>query len=143
MELEHISNDKEAAGRLKKGVLIAIAICFAIFGVVLSAFPKQSTLGSIIELFLVGAGIILSFLWCWLDSIINDYSILKNRLFFVVVFTLFIFILPLGLIIYIYGSRGFKKGNVALLKAIGFCLFLILVFTIAGFITCLVLGIPI
>jgi hypothetical protein len=47
------------------------------------------------------------------------------------------------LIIYMYGSRGFKKGNVALLKAIAFCLFLVLVFTVTGFITSLILGVPI
>jgi len=102
MELAHISNDKAAAGRTKKGVLIAIAICFAMLGVAYCAFPEQSIVGSVIKIFPVGAVIVLSFLWCILDSIINDYSLLNNRLFFIVVFILFLFILPLGLIIYLW-----------------------------------------
>ena len=142
MESALIAHDKGTLRRYKKRTLIAIAICFAILGVVLSAFPEQSLVGALVKFFPVCAVIILSLLWCWLDSIINDYSLLKKRLFFVVLFTLFIFILPLGLIIYIYGSRGFIKGNVALLKAIAFCIVLLVVTAGTGFITSIVLGIP-
>ena len=139
MELALIAHDKATLRRYKKRTLIAIAISFAVLGVVHSAFPELFIV-SFVERFLGFVIIVLSYMWCWYDSIINDYPLFKKNLLLV---ALFIILLPLALIIYMYRSRGFKKGNLALIKAIAFGTFLVLLSAVTGFITCLILGIPI
>jgi hypothetical protein len=134
-----VFNTEDAAiiQKIMKICLAVLPFILIILSVGTIALDKESLALQIINAVSAVAMIGLSYFWCRLDSVVNDYPFGKYMI------ALFILALPLGIVIHLYRSRGFKKGSIALIKLTAYLAVILLVATAIGMATCHFLQIPI
>lgn len=117
--------------------LAVLPFFFIMFSVGFAALHEGSLALQIIGFVFVAAVICSSLIWCLLDSVVNDYPFGKYML------GLFVLALPLGIVIYLYRSRGFKNGSIALIKVAAFVAVILFLSGVSGVVTSRILKISI
>lgn len=105
--------------KAQSAMLVALGVAFALLGVVVTALSsgaiEKSSFAHRVVLWAMAVAIIApSYIWALLDAVVHDYPFGKSML------VLFLALLPAGLVVYFYWSRGAAGGTVALVKACAF-----------------------
>jgi peptidoglycan/LPS O-acetylase OafA/YrhL len=116
--------------------LLVLPFFFIMICVGYYTLPEGSLALEIIGYVFLVAVTCSSLIWCLADSVTNDYPFGK---YLPLVFVLF---LPLGIAIYLYRSRGFKNGSIALAKVAAFVAVMLFLSVVCGVVTSHICSIP-
>ena len=91
-----------------KIIVISIGFALQILNGVVSAFSDEQSSAALIVFYVAGFALnFLAFAWCYYDSAERGESLSVGWRFAIIIIGLF------GLIIYLFSTRGFKRGLIA------------------------------
>ena len=120
---------------VQKLCILSLAVGFITFGIAKVLIP-EGTLGWAVVRYLFAVVTIGStYIWCLFDNRQNAHAFGKYML------VLFVLLLPLGLAVYFYRSRGLLDGSIALMKASTLFIILLAAGAVSGVLISRILGI--